>query len=358
VTTIDHIEALLTAALADETAVDALVLGAVAGTMSEDPEVRFAAAHALGQFADQRGAMALLPLVDDPDPEVRLRAVISLPIASDDPNLEHPAVARLIQCLDDPDPVVRDWATSGLGWLDVDSPAMREKFLCLLDDPEEDTAGEAAVALARRRDGRVLERLLYELADPDTGNLWVEAAAWLGDKRLVPRLLHLRDVGWAEDDPRPEWLPMALANCSREQEFRRLRMGVVEPGDVQAWPLSRVEFQALDPNGVIERIRDVLITVYADQGAALPDWLIAAFATPEEAAATDYAVWDFEGWSLFFDADDRERKWAWWDAGVSDPESGWLEFDGEHPTLSLYWLLRAAGARSAGPSEVEQAPPG
>jgi len=84
--------------------------------------------------------------------------------------------------------------------------------------PEADTAGEAAVGLAPRRDPRLFGPLVERLSDPDVGNLWVEAAAELGDHRLLPRLLHLKSSRWQDDEPRPEVLDHAIHTCARHAQ--------------------------------------------------------------------------------------------------------------------------------------------
>ncbi|HWL38479.1 MAG TPA: HEAT repeat domain-containing protein [Frankiaceae bacterium] len=151
------------------------------------------------------------PRLDDPDPQVRLEAVSDLPLDLDRPAPDHPNVRALIRALDDPDAEVRDWATFGLGvQLDVDSPEIREALFRMLGDTEADTAGEAAVGLARRKDPRVYERVLAELSRRP-GNLWVEAAAELADQRLVPVLLRLKADGW---DDGPDLLAEAIEACA------------------------------------------------------------------------------------------------------------------------------------------------
>jgi len=84
-----------------------------------------------------------------------------------------------------------------------------------VEDPGGDTAGEALVGLAARRDGRIFNRLNELLGDPNVGNLVVEAAAKLADVRLLPALYQLRDEGWTDDDPRGHWLRDAIVACER-----------------------------------------------------------------------------------------------------------------------------------------------
>jgi HEAT repeat protein len=158
----------------------------------------------------------LLRFEDDPDGDVRWQVVVGLPgLAGEQPAATHPAVEALVRRLADPDSQVRDWAAFGLGLLDeTDSPEIRQALLELLNDPEGDTAGEAAVALALRHDPRVLPVVLAELAHDDVGNLWVEAAGALADPRLLPALLRLQAHDWARHDPLGHLLAEAIDRVS------------------------------------------------------------------------------------------------------------------------------------------------
>jgi HEAT repeat protein len=82
----------------------------------------------------------------------------------------HRDIARrtLIQLSADPDAEVRDWATFALGaWLDDDA-SVDDALAARLDDPDEETRGEAIHGLARRNDPRVIPALIAALAvNPD-----------------------------------------------------------------------------------------------------------------------------------------------------------------------------------------------
>lgn len=111
--------------------------------------------------------------------------------------------------------IIRDWATFGVGSiLDIDSAEIRDALARRLSDTGADTSGEAMVGLARRNDPRCFEVIDRALAAEDVGNLVVEAAAELGDPRLLPALKALDRAGWAGDDPRGQWLARAIARCS------------------------------------------------------------------------------------------------------------------------------------------------
>lgn len=148
---------------------------------------------------------------------MRFKAIVALSVPADDEPDQGPVVDALLEVLHDPSPEVRNWATFALGvQRDVDTPPVRDALMAMLtdDDNGADTAGEAAVALAKRADPRIFEPLLARLSDPEVGNLWVEAAVELADPRLVPALERLKAAGWKDDDPRPEVLDEAIVRCS------------------------------------------------------------------------------------------------------------------------------------------------
>ncbi|MGJ6962794.1 HEAT repeat domain-containing protein [Streptosporangium sp. G11] len=181
-------------------------------TVHED--VRWSAAHALAAICDDERVLSpLLRFAGDLDPDVRWQVAYGIP-AGIDP-LPEDAVQVLLKLMHDPDAQVRDWATMALGSRgDNDSPEIRDAFVERLQDPEADTAGEAAVALAVRRDLRILPTLKRVLATPNVGNLYVEAAAELGDPQLLPLLQKLKADGWQDDEPRPHVLDQALNACA------------------------------------------------------------------------------------------------------------------------------------------------
>lgn len=185
---------------------------------SADEDVRWSVANALDHGDDARVLPQLLKLVDDDDRDIRWKVVRALPTLVDEAQatLEHPVVQALLAAFEDDDPDVRDWAVFGLGvQLDVDGPVVRDALARRLDDDGGNTAGEAAAALARRGDPRALDVVMTELARPDVGNLYVEAAGELATPLLLPLLQHLQVIGWREDDePRPTTLDNAIRSCT------------------------------------------------------------------------------------------------------------------------------------------------
>ncbi len=199
---------------------DAMLQLAESGCSDADASVRETVALALGQKADERVQPWLLRLLRDPDLEVRVQATSSLPLALDEPSAAHPVVLTLLALLADPEPRIRDWAACGLGTqLEVDSPEIRAGLRSLLAEPDTEhacPAAEAAVGLARRGDPEVIAAIADRLATSGVGvgKLWLEAARELGDPRLLPLLLRLRET---DDDPEDSWvqsLEQAIVRCS------------------------------------------------------------------------------------------------------------------------------------------------
>lgn len=191
-----------------EESVDALI-----SLMADrDEEVVIAAAYALGHRRSPRGIPFVLPLVDHPREEVRQAAVSGL-TGLDEPS----AIAGLVNLAGDEAPKVRDWAAFGLGtMIDADTPEIREALFRLLDDTDAEIRGEALIGLAKRRDPRVMPALVRELEGEFYGGWCVEAAELLGDPRLAPLLIKMRDSLTLEDVER--FLPdfdRAISACTR-----------------------------------------------------------------------------------------------------------------------------------------------
>jgi HEAT repeat protein len=107
-----------------------------------NPDVRFAVAHALGNFADD-------------------------PLATE----------TLLALMQDPESNIRDWATFGLGVLgSLDSTAIREALLLCSVDADADVREEALVGLGKRKESRALPGLIRELGQAEVSSRVIEAA--------------------------------------------------------------------------------------------------------------------------------------------------------------------------------------
>jgi HEAT repeat protein len=82
--------------------------------------------------------------------------------------------------MEDPDGDVRDWATFGVGVLgEEDSVELRDALYRRLSDSDPDASEEAVVGLAKRKDPRVLPKLIDLLTQPAVSYRAVEAASVL-----------------------------------------------------------------------------------------------------------------------------------------------------------------------------------
>ena len=185
-----------------------------------DAIVRRSAISALGHQWDVRSLATLLQHQFDADANVRWAVAQAIPTVVSSPP-EPSAVAALVTLMRDEDSDVRDWATFGIGsLLDVDGNEIRQALTERLDDPDGDTAGEALVGLARRGDLGIVDRVNALLANPQIGNLIVEAAGELADPRLIPALERLREAGWAGSDPLGAILETAIGACRSGKPVR------------------------------------------------------------------------------------------------------------------------------------------
>jgi HEAT repeat protein len=143
-----------------------------------DPEVIACAISALGHLRDDRAIPWILPHASDPAEDVRFCVACALGSFANDAR----AIRVLLELTADSDSEVRDWAVFGLSVQgDADSPEIREALLRCLDDEDVSVREEAAVGLARRRDERVVPKLLEMLAQdgPDVKIRVAEAAVTL-----------------------------------------------------------------------------------------------------------------------------------------------------------------------------------
>lgn len=176
----------------------------------QEPEVLNTIAVALGHRRDPRAIEPLVRFKDHPDERVRHGAVFGLLCQENEL-----AIQTLMELSSDPDTDVRDWATFGLGsQVETDTPAIREALVARLTDEDENVRGEAMVGLARRHDRRMVEPLLTDLEAGWFGSLSTEAAAEIGDPRLYPALMRLREE-WEgdKDDWRCKKLEEAIEKC-------------------------------------------------------------------------------------------------------------------------------------------------
>jgi len=221
------------------------------GILAGDPEPmpRQAAAVALGDIGDLRALEPLTRALHDSLAEVRLQAVSALPL------LDSPAVADpLRQALQDEDQEVRATAAAGLG--DIRDDASRDRLVRVTrDDPDPRVQFEAAMALARMGDRRGTPLLTSMIDHRDFGLLAVEHLFRCPDE-AARKPLHDTLSRWLSSPLSKVWAAAALVRLgdtdaraflqeqlhSRKEMVRGLTIQVLGKLD-QPW--SRKELKSL-----------------------------------------------------------------------------------------------------------------
>ncbi|MEH2181319.1 HEAT repeat domain-containing protein [Nostoc sp.] len=167
---------------------------------------------ALGHLHDPRAIAPLIRLKSYPSSSVRYGVVFGLLGYEDEL-----AISTLIELSSDQDYEVRNWATFGLGsQIETDTTAIREalyqRFINENTDENYEIYGEALVGLAKRKDSRILTRLIEELLSDYVGVVAVEAAEEFADSRLYPALMQLKQW-WTKND---DLLERAINNCQEQ----------------------------------------------------------------------------------------------------------------------------------------------
>jgi HEAT repeat protein len=125
---------------------------------ADRPELRMAAANALGRLDDASGLQPLVGALEDEDARVRLRAAQACGTFAD-----ARAVPGLRERLDDEDPRVRRAAANALGTIGTDEAL--SPLLDLLDDGDESIRRIAAGALGKASTPEPVEPLARALGD-------------------------------------------------------------------------------------------------------------------------------------------------------------------------------------------------
>jgi hypothetical protein len=142
----------------------------------QNPVVLDSAISALGHLGNAKAVPLILRHQDKPNSNVRFAVCFALGCFPDDSQ----SVGGLLKLTSDEDTDVRDWAVFGLGVQgNADSIEIREALLRCLGDANDDVREEAAVGLGKRRDQRLIPKLLAMLDQPEIKVRVAEAAAAL-----------------------------------------------------------------------------------------------------------------------------------------------------------------------------------
>jgi HEAT repeat protein len=164
--------------------------------VENDEDILRAICVALGHIHEPTAIRALARFKTHPSASIRYAVVFGLLAFEEDL-----AINTLIELTRDQSDLVRDWATFGLGsQIEGDTPQIREALFARLFDADDIVRGEALVGLARRKDERVIEPLIQELARYPAakyGSLPIEAAEEIADTRLLPALMRLKQSSGA-----------------------------------------------------------------------------------------------------------------------------------------------------------------
>ncbi len=142
-------------------------------TREQDPYALQSQIFAFGHLDNPAAVPLITQFVDHPNEDIRYALAYSLGSLHEHPD----SAGALAKLANDSDKDVRDWAIFGLGVLgSADSEELRQLFLSHLDDPFLDARIEAACALGKRHDPRVVAPLIKMLRRHGALNGLIEAA--------------------------------------------------------------------------------------------------------------------------------------------------------------------------------------
>jgi len=222
--------------------------------VDKNPDVKAAALQALGDLGAWQALVRARKIADHPS--ARIRLALAQALARPDDPCPQEVIELLVRLTGDRSGDVRDWACFALGsQCSADGTAIRDALAARIQDRHRDCREEAILGLARRRDPRVVGPLLGALTSKSVGRLSVEAAAYIGDVKLLQPLLAL--TAWWQADT--ALLETAIARCDpdsrhaheieRERSLTRFRrMFITAVADIEPAVSVRAVLLPEDPD--------------------------------------------------------------------------------------------------------------
>lgn len=184
------------------------------GLQDEKDEVVAAAISGFGHRPNPLALHLLVNFAAHESRDIRFQVAAALGRYQDEA-----AIATLLALATDPDEAVRDWATFGLGSMQVaDTPELREGLWRNIDDSSDDVRGEALVGLAIRKDDRIISVLMAGL-NSECRTYEFEAAEQMANPVFLDRLNALKDSVLSEEEIDSYWyrrLEDAISACSAQ----------------------------------------------------------------------------------------------------------------------------------------------
>lgn len=176
------------------------------GLRSPSTDVQAAAAMAAGHMRWETLIADVIRLSESDDADVRYATTFALGGRTDDASVE-----ALVRLSHDHDADVRNWATFGLGTQCERTDALVcDALAARIDDPHDETRGEAWAGLADKGDFRAFEPVLRSLEGEVLWPLAIQAAEMYRSPSFVPALETWLDTC---DEPQDQELRAMLAQA-------------------------------------------------------------------------------------------------------------------------------------------------
>ena len=263
------------------------------------PGVRAEAAQAAGAFDGRQDLPALLALLDDPDKLVRREARLALGKLG-----VHEALPKMLEALRDPEAEVRRYALYALGHLAA--PGAAEALVRALDDPDQESRRAALSALWKSAPVEGLPDIIRFLGEEE-GVSWYPGSA---GPELRARLLPGLRCGLGACDPRVRKGAIRVASDLRVREISRDLLPLLEDPDPEVRALAVRTLAWLEPRetalALVGRIWDESKEVRSAACWKLKDLVVGPDAVPELLRFLDERGYDSSAAEALVDLGARE----------------------------------------------------